>query len=615
MNRDSSNQRVVILGIFTVVILIYLIRLFYIQVVDNSYVASANNNVLRYMTQYPARGFVIDRKGKLMVYNQQVYDLMVTPRLVKRMDTTDFCNILQISKEDFIKKMTKAKQYSRYKASIFEKQLNAVTNAMLQEKMYKFSGFYTEARSIRMYPQASAAHLLGYIGEVDDKLVEKFPYYKSGDYIGVSGIEQSYEEVLRGKRGLKVVMVDVHNNIKGSFQNGIYDSTAVAGENIVLSIDAGLQSYAEKLMQNKRGGIVAIEPSTGEILAMVSAPGYDPNLLVGRVRAHNYGVLLRDKEKPLFNRAMMAYYPPGSTFKLVNSLIGLDEKVITDQTRFSCGGGLQIGGRFVHCHAHASPVELRTAIAVSCNTFYCQTFRGVLENPLYGKTEIAFDKWREYVMSFGVGTKLNVDLPHELKGNIPTTAYYNKYFGKNHWTFATIFSLAIGQGELGITPLQMANITATIANGGYFYVPHVVHSIGAQRYIPKEFTVKHFTMVDPEYFVAVREGMQKTFEIGTARGSVVKGITIAGKTGTAQNPHGKNHSVFMCFAPVDTPKIAIALIVENAGQGAWFAAPIATLMIEKYLRDSISRPLVEKKMLDAVIVPLSKDSLKQDDED
>lgn len=615
MNRDTSNQRAVILGIFTLVILIYLVRLFYIQVVDNSYVASANNNVLRYMTQYPARGFVIDRKGKLMVYNQQVYDLMVTPRLVKHIDTTDFCNILQISKEDFIKKMNKAKQYSRYKASIFEKQLNAVTNAMLQEKMYKFSGFYTEARSIRMYPQASAAHLLGYIGEVDDKLVEKYPYYKSGDYIGVSGIEQSYEEILRGKRGLKVVMVDVHNNIKGSFQNGIYDSTAVAGENLVLSIDADLQAYAEKLMQNKRGGIVAIEPSTGEILAMVSAPGYDPNLLVGRVRAHNYGVLLQDKEKPLFNRAMMAYYPPGSTFKLINSLIGLDEEVITDQTRFGCSGGMQIGGRFVHCHAHPSPVDLRTAIAVSCNSFYCQTFKGVLGNPLYGKTEIAFDKWRDYVMSFGIGTKLNVDLPHELKGNIPTTAYYNKYFGKDHWSFATIFSLAIGQGELGITPLQMANVTATIANGGYFYVPHVVHSIGARRYIPKEFTQRHYTMVDPEYFKAVKEGMQKTFEIGTARGSVVKGLTIAGKTGTAQNPHGKNHSVFMCFAPVDTPKIAIAILVENAGQGAWFAAPIATLMIEKYLNDSISRPLVEKKMLDAIIVPLSKDSVKRDDED
>jgi penicillin-binding protein 2 len=364
MRSDTGNQRTVILGIFTIVILIYVVRLFYIQVIDNSYVASANNNVLRYVTQYPARGFVLDRKGKMMVFNQQVYDLMVTPRMVKSIDTTDFCEILQISKADFIRKMNKARQYSRYKASIFEKQLNAVTNAMLQEKMYKFNGFYTEARSIRMYPQATAAHLLGYIGEVDDKLVEKYPYYKSGDYIGISGIEQSYEEVLRGKRGLKVVMVDVHNNVKGSFQDGQYDSVAVAGENLMLSIDADLQAYAEKLMANKRGGIVAIDPSNGEILTMVSAPAYDPNLLVGRVRAHNYGVLLFDKEKPLFNRAMMAYYPPGSTFKLINALCGLDAGVITSETRFGCRGGFGIGSVYVHCHPHAGPVEVRNAVAV-----------------------------------------------------------------------------------------------------------------------------------------------------------------------------------------------------------------------------------------------------------
>ncbi|MBL7925787.1 MAG: penicillin-binding protein 2 [Bacteroidia bacterium] len=610
MRSDSGNQRTVILGIFTIVILIYIVRLFYIQVIDNSYVASANNNVLRYVTQYPARGFVLDRKGKMMVFNQQVYDLMVTPRMVKSIDTTDFCNILQISKDDFIRKMNKARQYSRYKASIFEKQLSAVTNAMLQEKMYKFNGFYTEARSIRMYPQATAAHLLGYIGEVDDKLVEKYPYYKSGDYIGISGIEQSYEEALRGKRGLKVVMVDVHNNVKGSFQNGQYDSTAIAGENLVLSIDADLQAYAEKLMAHKRGGIVAIDPSNGEILTMVSAPAYDPNLLVGRVRAHNYGVLLFDKEKPLFNRAMMAYYPPGSTFKLINALCGLDAGVITSETRFGCRGGFGIGSVYVHCHPHAGPVEVRTAVAVSCNSFYCQTYQAFLGNANYGNTEKAYNEWRNYVLSFGIGRKLHVDLPHELKGNVPTSAYFDKLYGRNHWKFSNVISLSIGQGELGITPLQMANTTAIIANGGYYYIPHVVHAIGNRKYLPKEFTTRQYCKVAPEHFFAVQDGMQKTMEAGTARGSAVKGIVMCGKTGTAQNPHGKNHSVFVCYAPRDKPKIAVAVLVENAGQGAWFAAPIATLMIEKYLTDSICQAskAKEKKMLDAIIVPLAKDT-------
>lgn len=606
----DSNQRTIITGIFTAVVLIYIIRLFYIQVIDSSYVASANNNVLRYVTQYPARGFVYDRKGKLMVYNQQVYDLMVTPRMIKKIDTVDFCNILGITVDDFAKRMTKAKNYSRYKASLFEKHLSSVTNAMLQEKMYKFSGFYTEARTVRVYPQPIAAHLLGYIGEVDDKLVEKMPYYKSGDYIGISGIERSYEEALRGKRGLKVVMVDVHNNEKGRFQNGQYDSSAVAGENLILSIDADLQAYAEKLMQNKRGGIVAIDPQTGEIITMLSAPAYDPNLLVGRVRAHNYGVMLRDKEKPLFNRAMMAYYPPGSTFKLINALTGLNEKVITEHTQFGCHGGFGIGSVFVHCHPHPSPVEVRTAVAISCNSFYCQTYQAILNNPKYQYNEDAYNEWRAYVLSFGIGRKLNVDLPHELKGNVPTSQYFDKLYGQHHWKFSNVISLSIGQGELGITPLQMANTVAAIANRGYYYVPHVVHAIGTRKYLPKEFTVKNFTKVAPEYFDMVQDGMQKTMEAGTARASAVKGITICGKTGTAQNPHGKNHSVFVCFAPRENPKIAVAVLVENAGQGAWFAAPIATLLVEKYLTDSISTPskVKEKKMLDAIIIEQPKDS-------
>lgn len=602
MNRDVG-QRWVILGIFTLVALVFLARLFYIQVMQDTYKLSASSNVLRNVIDYPSRGLIFDRKGKILVYNEAVYDLMVTPREVKNIDTLALCSLIGITTKDFVKKFQKARQYSSYKSSVFEKQLSAETYAALQEKLYKFHGFYVQPRSIRKYPYRSAAHLLGYLGEVDEKLVEKNPYYLMGDYIGISGIEQSYEKELRGKRGVRYVLVDVFNREKGRFEDGKYDTLAVAGESLTLSLDDKLQQYAELLLQNKTGSAVAIDPSTGEILAMVNNPTYDPNLLVGRIRSRNYGNLLMNPSKPLFNRAMMAYYPPGSTFKIINSLIGLQEQTITEQTLFGCAGGYRVGNIFVHCHPHASPVEIRNAIAVSCNSYYCQTFRSVIDNKKYGKTELAFDKWRNYVLSFGVGKKIHVDMPHELKGNVPSVEYYDKFFGKNRWKSSTIISLAIGQGELGITPLQMANVSCIVANRGFYYVPHVVKNIGTRHYLPEEFRKRNFTDVDQHYFDIIQDGMQKVFDAGTARSSQIKGLVMCGKTGTAQNPHGENHSVFFCFAPRDNPKIAVAVLVENAGQGSRFAAPIASLMVEKYLRDSISRPDLEKRMMESIIQP------------
>lgn len=605
MRKVSSAQRTIFLVTITAVALVYIARLFYLQIIDDKYKLSADENVLRRVIDYPSRGLVYDRKGKLLVFNQTVYDLMVTPREVKAMDTAEFCSIIKISLEDFRNKFQKAKRYSPYKASVFEKQISAETYGTLQEKLFKYKGFTVQPRTIRKYPYNTAAHLLGYLGEVDENVTAKNPYYQMGDYIGISGIEQSYEKELRGRRGTRYIMVDNFNREKGRFENGKFDTLSVSGEDLKLSLDAELQAYAELLFQNKRGSAVAIDPQTGEILAMVNSPSYNPNLMVGRERSRNYGRLLQDESKPLFNRAMMAYYPPGSTFKIINSLIGLQEHVITPETFFSCPGGYRVGPIFVHCHPHSSPVDLRNAVSVSCNSYYCQTFRAVIDNRKYASTELAFDKWRDYVLSFGIGKKIDVDMPHELKGNVPTVEYYNKFFGKGRWKSSTIISLAIGQGELGITPLQMANAACIVANKGFYYVPHVVKEIGSKHYLPDRFKEKNYTNIDPKYFDAIQDGMQWVFERGTARGSRVDSLVMCGKTGTAQNPHGKNHSVFFCFSPRENPKIAVAVLVENAGQGSQFAAPIASLMVQKYLLGTIKRPDLEKRMLDAVVVPMT----------
>ena len=578
-------------------------RLFYIQVVDDSYKLSANNNVIRPITDFPARGLIYDRKGKLLVYNEPVYDLMIIPKQAKNIDSLELCSLIGITTEEYSEKYKKAKAYSPVKASVFEKQLSVETYATFQEKLYKFPGFFVQLRTLRKYPDPMAAHLFGYIGEVDTSTTRKNPYYKEGDYIGKSGIEQSYESILRGRRGVRRILVDVFNREKGSFQDGRYDTASVAGEILMLSLDAKLQKYGELLMQNKVGAVVAIEPSTGEILACISNPSYDPNLLVGRARTKNYVQLLLDPVKPLFNRALMAYYPPGSTFKLINDLIGEQEGVLNPMTSYYCDGGYHMGSLTVKCDARHGLLSLEPAIAHSCNTYHCYVFRSIVDQRKFSSTAEGYQVWRNHVLTFGIGKRLFSDLPQELKGNVPTIEYYDKYFGKNKWRSSTVISLSLGQGELGITPLQMANTMCIIANKGYFYIPHIAKKIGDKPIPDKKFYEKNFTDIDPSYFDIVIDGMESAVETGTAAASKIKGISICGKTGTAQNPHGRDHSLFVGFAPKNNPKIAIGIMVENGGWGSDWGAPIATLMIEKYLNDSISRPQLEKRMIDGVITP------------
>ncbi len=604
---QNSGHRYVILGIFTAVIFIYLVRLFYIQVIEDSYKLSANNNVLRQITEYPARGLVYDRNGKLLVYNEAVYDLMVIPRQVQEFDTLEFCNIIGISLEDFRKKFKKAKTYSRVKASIFEKQLSAETYGVLQEKLFKYRGFYVQPRTLRKYPEKIAAHTLGYIGEVDDKLVAKNPYYRSGDYIGISGLEQSYELELRGQRGVRTVMVDVFNREKGSFSNGEYDSAAVSGLNLTTTLNLELQRLGEELLENKIGSVVAIEPATGEILAIVTKPTSDPNLLVGRVRSKNYTGLLRDELKPLFNRAMQAYYPPGSTFKLVNALIAQQEGIIGSATVFP--HSFVVGSKSVKCHPHPAGLDLRGAVQYSCNPYFCNAFKIFVDNKKYGSSEKGYQLWREYVLSFGVGRKIGVDLPHELSGLVPKVDYFDRYYGKKRWKASTIFSLGIGQGELGVTPLQMANIMCIIANRGFYYTPHIVKKIGEKSNNTRNLNEKHLTKVNAYHFDIIQDGMQRVVEAGTGRVAQFGTTVICGKTGTAQNPHGKDHSLFVAFAPRENPKIAIAVMVENSGFGATWAAPVASLMMELYLTDSISRPALYERMIKGNLLPTKQDSL------
>ncbi len=604
---QHSGHRYVLLGIFSAVIFIYLVRLFYIQVIDDSYKLSANNNVLRQITEYPARGLVYDRNGKLLVFNEAVYDLMVVPKQVQSFDTLEFCNIIGITKEEFDKKFNKSKTYSRIKSSIFEKQLSAETYAVLQEKLFKFRGFYVQPRTLRKYPEKIAAHTLGYIGEVDDRIVAKNPYYHSGDYIGISGLEESYEGELRGQRGVRTVMVDVFNREKGSFANGAYDTAAVSGLNLTTTLDLELQRLGEILLENKIGSVVAIEPSTGEILAIVTKPTYDPNLLVGRVRSKNYGGLIRDPLKPLFNRAMQAYYPPGSTFKLVNALIAEQENIITASTVFP--HSFVVGSKSVKCHPHPAGLTLESAVQYSCNPYFCNTFRAFVDNRKFVTSERGYQIWRDYVLSFGIGRKIGVDLPHELSGLVPKVDYYDRFYGAKRWKASTIFSLGIGQGELGVTPLQMANIMCIIANRGYFYTPHIVKKIGSEPNKTRNLTEKHYTKVNAEYFEVIQEGMQRVVDAGTGRIAHFGETIICGKTGTAQNPHGKDHSLFVAFAPRDNPKIAIAVMVENAGFGAAWAAPVASLMMEQYLTDSISRPELYERMINGNLLPTRQDSL------
>jgi penicillin-binding protein 2 len=599
MEKHYLNRRLIILGLFLLTGLIFVIRLFYVQVVAEKYILSANNNVLRYITQYPGRGLIYDRNGKLLVFNEAAYDMMVIPRQVKAMDTAEFCRLLEITIEDFRERLSKAKRYSSYKPSVFESQINRENFGALQEKMFMFHGFFVQPRTLRKYTYPIAAHMLGYVGEVNPAVITANPYYKSSDYIGISGIEKSYEEELRGQKGMKIRVVDVHNRDMGSFQGGQYDTIATPGKDLWSSIDADLQIMGEQLMQNKKGSIVAIEPSSGEILCLVSSPSYNPNLLVGRIRNQNFTSLSADSINiPLFNRALMATYPPGSTFKPANALIGLQEGVLSPNTRYGCPGGFALGkSRFVGCHEHSSPLDLPESIQHSCNTYYCKVFKSILEKDGYYATDEDFNKWRNHIVSFGLGKRLGLDLPSELTGNIPTSSYYDKYYGKNRWRSLTVISLAIGQGEILVTPVQLANLTAVIANRGYFITPHIIKGVGKPKSLSSRYMQKHFCSVDQAHFDVVIDGMEKVVQAGTATNARLDSVAICAKTGTAQNPHGDNHSIFIAFAPKDNPRIAISVIVENAGWGSSWAAPIASLMIEQYLNGDIKREVLRERMM------------------
>ncbi|HEU4718969.1 MAG TPA: penicillin-binding transpeptidase domain-containing protein [Bacteroidia bacterium] len=603
---SSGIRKFILMGFAVIIAMLYIVRLFYVQVVDDQYKLDARNQAFLYVTDYPPRGAIFDRNGKPLVVNQVAYDLMVVPRDLKDCDTMGICRILNITKDDFEKRLihfcgTLKAAKGDYRSYIFESQMLPELNARIQERLYKFNGFYVQSRTVRQYPVPIAAHLLGYIGEVDDQTCAKDPYYRSGDYIGKSGIEKAYEEYLRGKKGVQIKMRDVHNNIKGSFKDGKYDTAAVRGTDLTATLDENLQLYGEQLMQNKIGGLAAIDPSTGEILALVTSPTYDPNLFVGRDFPKNYGILQNDTiGKPLYNRALQAMYPPGSTFKLMNSLIGQDEGVLTPETRYPCAGGYPPLGGHPKCEIHASPLDLTGAIQHSCNSYFTYVIKSIIDNPKYhGNTVAGYNAWREYVLSFGVGKKIGTDLPFELKGNVPTAGYYDKVFGKNGWHAQTLAGagLGIGQAELLITPLQMANIICSIANRGYYYTPHIIRNIGNDPPLAK-WSLKNYTLVrDTNYYNVVINGMAEVVKAGTAAASQIPGVEMCGKTGTAQNPHGKDHSVFVCFAPRDHPKIAVAVVVENAGWGAQWAAPIASLIVEKYLKGNISRPDVEQRML------------------
>jgi len=614
MNHSSnlSGRKYIIGGVFAFIAVIFICRLFYMQVIDDKSKLDARNNAFRYLTEFPVRGYIYDRNGKLLVFNDPAYDLMVVPKNITYCDTLALCKILGIDTAGFIKRMKKA-QLSPRKESYFEKQISSETYAKLQEKMYRFQGFYIQKRTIRKYPKKIAAHLLGYIGEVNKAQADKEEYYREGDYIGVSGIEKTYEKELRGKKGTRIVMVDVNNRTKGSYAEGAFDTLAISGKPLYCSIDAELQEYGEKLMQGKRGAIAAIDPGTGEILCLVTSPTYDPNLLVGRERSKNYAVLFNDTVgQPLFNRALQASYPPGSTFKLIDALVALKEGVLLPTTVYPCMHGYPLMGGKPKCHGHA-PANLYSAIPASCNSYFSYVFRSIVEEPKYKKFEDGYNNWRENVMSFGVGKKLGTDLPYESGGNVPSVKYYNKVFGEHRWRAHTVLSLGIGQSELLILPVQMANVICIIANRGYYYTPHIIKGVGAEKKSDPKFLVKNFCSVPGQYFLPVIDGMQKVLEPGgTAASSKIKDIVICGKTGTAQNPHGKNHAVFYAFAPRENPKIAIACVVENAGDGGRFAAPIVSLMIEKFLRNSITRPAFEKQVLETDLIHEKKTVLTEE---
>ena len=602
MKLDRANKLRIGLVIMAGILIA---RIFYIQIVDDRYKIDASNNSMVYDIIYPTRGVIYDRNGKIIVGNKVAYDILVTPKEVKEFDTLLLAGVLDVE-PDFIRgKMAEYRKNRRrigYQSVIMMKQLSSEKYMKFSEIQYKFPGFKGQVRSIRDYPFNAGGNLLGYVSEVDQAYLDRHPgEYRSGDYAGKTGLEAARETDLRGEKGYHIYLRDSHNQIQTRYKDGEMDKEAIPGKDIVTTIDADLQQYGQQLMHNKVGSLVAIEPSTGEILTMVSSPGIDVEMLadIGK----HYKEIVSDPHKPMFNRAVQAPYPPGSVFKLVNGLIGLEEGVLKPEYTYPCNKGYYFGKHKLGCHAHRSPLDLEDAIMMSCNGYFCYVMRNILENRKYGSQAEALDKWHDYVSSFGFGHKLGSDFPAELGGTIPTSNYYNKIYGKGGWKFTTVISISIGQGEIGVTPLQIANMCATVANRGYYYIPHIVKDSDSLR-IDDKFREKQYTMVDTTNFKKVIKGMWKAVNSGfgsggTASIAAVEGLDICGKTGTAQNPRGADNSVFICFAPMDNPKIAVAAYVENAGFGATWSAPIASLLVEKYLTGQISdkRKPLEERML------------------
>ena len=596
MSNKYADRSHVVRIIFIVTVVLFIGRLAMLQLFSSEYKEKADRQSLLNITQYPSRGFIYDRNGKLLVHNEAVYDLMVIPRMVKNLDTTLFCQCLGITREDFEERMAKARKYSPYTGSIFMKQISKEEYARFENKMFRFKGFYISQRTLRIYDLPIAAQVLGYVGEVNDADLKRDSYYAMGDYIGKSGLEKSYEEVLRGIKGKKIIHRDVHSREIGPYRNGALDTMPIEGCNLYTTLDADLQAYAEDLMANKRGCVVALEPSSGEVLAMVSAPTYNPNLLVGRIRGKNYVMLNTDISKPMLNRALMGQYPPGSIFKIAQAMTALDLGVISPGTGFVCD-------KHPGCHNHPSARSVREAIKMSCNPYFYQVYRRVIQQGkyknIYKDSQYGLTVWHDYMMRFGFGQKLDIDLPKSgmSTGNIPDTAYYNRWYGKERWAFSTIYSNSIGQGEVTVVPIQMANLAAIVANRGWYITPHVVRCYGNDSIQDEKYQIHHETGIKKEYFDIAADGMYDVVHVagGTARRARVDGLDICGKTGTAEN-YGNDHSVFIAFAPKNDPKIALAVYVENAqGGGGTWAAPIAGLIIEKYLTGEVKRKDVEKQ--------------------
>lgn len=596
-------RKILLPAIIIAAALLITARLFYLQILDDSYIQKSDNNAIKVKYEYPERGYIYDRDGKLLVANQPSYDIMVTPNEMKNTDTLEICSLLSITKEEFIRKVEKAKVYSPRLPSIFLAQLNKKEFAAFQEKIRRFKGFDIVKRSLRDYQVDAAANVFGYIQQVNFNTIQKNPYYKSGDLIGKQGVEEMYEQVLRGVKGVKRIQRDRFGREIGPFKEGIYDTIAVKGKDITLTLDAELQKYGESLMFEKRGGIVAIEPKTGEILALVTAPSYDPAILVGRKRSENYTKLYNDTiNLPLFDRGLLAEYPPGSPFKILTGLVGLQTGAIDENTTFVCHHGFFYGrGAFMKCH-DSGPVKLHNGIYNSCNTYFGSTYKQTIDK--FATPKEGVDVWSGHLKSFGLGNFLGYDLPPGRKGLIPDGNYYDHWYPNGGWRSSTIISNAIGQGEVKMTPIQLANMMAAVANEGYYYTPHIIKKIQDEK-IDEKFTTKHYTTIDKEHFKPVIDGLYDVYNLGTARSLRVEGIEICGKTGTAENftkINGKrtqltDHSIFVAFAPRHDPKIAIAVFVENGYWGARWAGPIASLMIEKYLRGEITRKDLETKML------------------